>query len=216
MNRLIGILFIVLTFGPIGYSQTTICEKNTSLYFSCYRLLSDQRFSYQYIDGSGGKIGLGTYTRNKKELIFEYDSLVSPIIIQSKDANSLETIQVTCSYILDSFPRLFHPVVYDNRVFFCDSLGQVTIPNYTEGPILIHNYVDSILINPKIDNSNRYQIYTHSAGDQFIPKGTVRLLEKRGKCYRRRIRTYFDKKGIPNPEKETWKYIYFNVNNYSK
>jgi hypothetical protein len=211
MNLLIGILFIVLTFGQVGYSQTTICEKNTTLYFSCYKLLADQKFSYQYIDGSGEKIGIGTYTQNKKELIFEYDSLVSPIINQSKDANSLENIQITCSYILDSFPRLFQPVVYDKKVFFCDSMGKVTIPNYTEGPILIHNYVDSILINPKVSNSNRYHVYIHSAGNQFIAKGTVQILEKKGKFYRRRIQTYFDKKGIPNPEKQSWKYIYFNV-----
>jgi len=212
MSRFIGVLFILLTFGPIVYSQTTICEKNTILYFSCYKLRSDQTFSYQYIDGSGEKIGIGTYTKDKKQLIFEYDSLVSPIINRSKDANSLEKIHITCSYILDSFPRLFHPVVYNKKVFFCDSLGQVIIPNYTDGSILIHNYVDSIFINPKVANSNRYQIYMHSAGDQFIAKGTVQVLEKKGKCYRRRIRTYFDKKGIPNPEKETWKYIYFNVN----
>ncbi|CAA6828800.1 MAG: Unknown protein [uncultured Aureispira sp.] len=216
MNLLLGILLIIVTFGQIGYSQITICEKNTTLYFSCYKLFSDQKFTYQYVDGSGEKIGIGTYTQNKKELIFEYDTLVSPIIIQSKNANLLEHIQITCSYLLDSFPRLFHPVVYNKKVFFCDSLGQVTIPNYTEGPILIHNYVDSILINPKIDHSNQYQIYTHSAGDQFIPKGSVQFLEKRGRCYRRRIQTYFDKKGVPNPEKETWKYIYFNVNDYSK
>jgi len=212
MNILIRILFIILTFDQTGYSQTTICEKNTTLYFSCYKLLADQKFSYQYIDGSGEKIGIGTYTQNKKELIFEYDSLISPIIAKSKDANSLENIHITCSYILDSFPRLFHPVVYNKKVFFCDSLGQVTIPNYTEGSILIHNYVDSILIDPKVSNSNHYQVYIHSAGDQFIQKGTVQVLKKKGKFYRRRIKTYFDKKGIPNPEKEAWKYVYFNVN----
>jgi len=150
MSRFIGVLFILLTFGPIVYSQTTICEKNTILYFSCYKLRSDQTFSYQYIDGSGEKIGIGTYTKDKKQLIFEYDSLVSPIINRSKDANSLEKIHITCSYILDSFPRLFHPVVYNKKVFFCDSLGQVIIPNYTDGSILIHNYVDSIFINPKL------------------------------------------------------------------
>ncbi|MBL4648986.1 MAG: hypothetical protein JKY03_04590, partial [Aureispira sp.] len=133
-----------------------------------------------------------------------------------KDAKSLETIHITCSYILDSFPRLFHPIIYNKKLFICDSLGQVTIPNYTEGAILIHNYVDSILINPKVDNSNHYQVYTHSAGNQFISKGTVHLLEKKGKFYRRRIQAYFDKKGVPNSEKKTWKYIYFNVNNYSK
>lgn len=216
MNQLIGILFIILTFGQVGYSQTTICEKNTILYFSCYKLFSNQKFIYQYIDGAGGKIGIGTYTQNKKELIFEYDTLVSPIIIQSKDSSLSGNIHITCSYILDSFPRLFHPVVYNKKIFFCDSLGQVTIPNYTQGTILIHNYVDSILINPQIDNSNRYQLYTHSIGDQFIAKGTVQTLEKKGRFYRRRIKTYFDKKGIPNPEKETWKYIYFNINHYSK
>jgi hypothetical protein len=216
MNQFIGILFIILTLGQIGYAQTTICEKNTILYFSCYKLFPNQKFIYQYIDGAGGKIGIGTYTQGKKELTFEYDSLVSPIIIPSTDSSLSKNIRITCSYILDSFPRLFHPVVYNNTLFFCDSLGQVTIPNYTEGSILVHNYVDSILINPKLDHSNCYQIYTHSAGDQFIPKGTVQLLEKKGRCYRRRIRTYFDKKGVPNPEKETWKYIHFNVNHYSK
>lgn len=212
MNLLIGILFIVFTFGQVGYSQTTVCQKNTTLYFSCYKLLPNQKFSYQYIDGSGEKIGIGTYTQTKKELVFEYDSLVSPIITKSKKGNSLENIYITCSYILDSFPRLFHPVVYNKKVFFCDSLGQVTIPNYTEGSILIHNYVDSILINPKVSNMNRYQVYIHSAGDKFISKGTVQVLQKKGKFYCRRVRTYFDKKGTPNPEKEAWKYIYFNVN----
>ncbi|MBL4648887.1 MAG: hypothetical protein JKY03_04085, partial [Aureispira sp.] len=80
MNLLIGVLFILLTFGQVGYTQTTICEKNTTLYFSCYKLSSNQKFTYQYIDGSGQKMGIGTYTKNKKELIFEYDTLVSPII----------------------------------------------------------------------------------------------------------------------------------------
>lgn len=216
MNRLIGVLFIILTFGQLGSTQTTICEKNTTLYFSCYKLFSDQKFIYRYIDGAGGKIGIGTYTRDKKELRFEYDSLVSPIIVPSKDKRLGKNIHITCSYVLDSFPRLFHPVVYNNKLFFCDSSGQVSIPNYTEGIILVHNYVDSILINPQKDQANRYQIYTHSAGDQFIPKGSVQVLEKRGRFYRRRIKTYFDKKGVPNPEKETWKYIYFNVKPYSK
>lgn len=212
MKPLLGILFIFFSFGQVVYSQTTICQKNTILYFSCYKLLANQKFSYQYIDGAGEKIGIGTYTQTKKELVFEYDSLVSPIIKSSKEGNSLENIHITCFYILDSFPRLFHPVVYNKKIFFCDSLGQVTIPNYTEGTILVHNYVDSILINPKVTNANRYKIYVHSAGDQFIPKGTVQVLEKKGKFYRRRIETYFDKKGFPNPDKETWKYIYFNVN----
>ncbi|WMX16842.1 hypothetical protein [Aureispira sp. CCB-E] len=211
MNRLISLLFILLSFWQTSYSQTTICEKNTTLYFSCYKLLPNQRFSYQYIDGSGETIGVGTYTVNKKELVFEYDSLASPIITKSQTALAPNTIQITCSYILDSFPRLFHPVVYNKKLFFCDSLGQVRVPNYTEGTILIHNYTDSILINPKIDDANNYHIYTHSAGDKFIAKGTVQILEKKGKLYRRRIQMYFDKKGLPNPEKEVWKYIYFNV-----
>lgn len=210
---MIGTLLILLCFGQTAYSQVTICEKNTTLYFSCYKLLPNQKFIYRYIDGSGENIGIGTYTKTKKELVFEYDSLVSPVINKSLKGSSLKNIQITCSYILDSFPRLFHPVVYNKKIFFCDSLGQVTIPNYTDGEILVHNYVDSIVINPKVSNSNHYHIYTHSAGDKFISKGTNQVLEKRGKFYRRRIRTYFDKKGIPNPEKETWKYIYFNVNN---
>jgi hypothetical protein len=209
MKRLY-ILVLLLTIQYTAFSQTTICEKNTFMYFACYKLNQDSSFSYQYIDGIGEKIGIGTYTQNKKEIILRYDSLSSPIIEKNKIGSSLKSIKIRCSYILDSFPKLFTPVVYNNKLFFCDSLGSAEIRNYDNGPILIHNYVDSIHIHPDIDNCNNYSLFTHSPGSSFIAKGTVQVLEKKGKFYRRKIRSYFDKKGNP-AETEAWRYTYFDM-----
>jgi len=83
MNRLY-ILVLLLTIQSTAFSQTTICEKNTFMYFACYKLNADSSFSYQYIDGIGEQIGIGTYSQNKKEIILKYDSLSSPIIEKNK------------------------------------------------------------------------------------------------------------------------------------
>ncbi|BDS12035.1 hypothetical protein [Aureispira anguillae] len=214
MKSIVGIILGFIFWGQLGVAQVTICEKNTILYFSCYKLNPDSTFSYQYIDGTNERIGIGTYRQNKKEIVFSYDSLVSPIINKTKVGNSLKTITINCAYILDSFPQLYHPVVYRNNLFFCDSSGQVTINNYIDGPILVHNYTDSILLHPQLDDCNNYQLYTHYPDNKFIAKGSVHVLEKKGKSYRRKVSTYFDKKGIPTPKPNIWKYIYFSMHPY--
>lgn len=211
MRIFFSLVFILLMFTQISIAQITICEKNTIMYFSCYKLNPDGTFSYQYIDGTSGLIGLGTYSFGKKEIVFRYDSLVSPIIDKSKEGTEMNRIKINCAYVLDSFPRIFHPVVYENNLFFCDSMGQVVVPNYTGGSILVHNYVDSILLFPKTDDCNYYHIYTHSPGNKFIPKGTVEVLKKKGKYYRKKVPYFFDKKGNPTVASKNWKYIYFNL-----
>lgn len=211
MRQLWFIVGFFLVCYNISLGQTTICEKNSIMYFACYKLNADGTFSYQYIDGNEEQIGIGTYSQTKKELIFTYDSLVSPKIHKTKLGDTLHTINIKCAYILDSFPRLFNPVIYNNTLFFCDSSGSVTIKNYKSGPILIHNYADSIYISPDQDECNHYQIYTHSPDNSFVSKGTVQRLEKKGKYYRRKVASYFDKKGQPIPEGKAWRYIYYNV-----
>lgn len=212
MKIFLGLLLNMVAAVSYTNAQITICEKNTIMYFSCYKLNPDSSFSYQYIDGTAEKTGVGTYSFRKKEIVFQYDSLISPIINKSNINLASKQINIQCADVLDSFPIVFTPVVYNKNVFFCDSSGQVRIPNYTDGPILVHNYVDSIQLFPTTDNCNNYQIYTHPPGNTFIPKGTVQVLQKKGKMYRRKITSFFDKKGIPHPGKSFWKYIYFNVN----
>lgn len=211
INYLLGILAILFT-QQNSWGQMTICEDNTILYFACYKLNADNSFTYQYIDGSSEKIGIGTYEKTKKTITFTYDDLVSPVINKSKRDNKPQQVDIYCSYILDSFPRLFTPVIYDNTLYFCDSSGHVRINNYTSGKILIHNYVDSISVNPQQDDANYYNIYTHSPNAEFVPKGTVQQLERKGKRYREKIPSYFDKKGNPLPEGSAWRYVYFKLN----
>lgn len=209
MKGLISIALILL-INSVGFSQTEICEENSVMYSICYQLYSNRTFTYDYSHCTGSEIGFGTYSKSKKSIVFNFDTLISPQIKGFNGDRNNGTVSISHFHITDGYAKEWTKVMYKEEAYRTDCLGSVTL-NYSGGAITIFQYFDkdSLIINPNSDRADTYFVYWHSPGDTIISKGKEIRMVKVGNKYKLKEKAlkYDDRHDIYYPYQRTTYYI---------
>ena len=186
MKLLLTLVLIIWTSKAV--CQSYLCEVNSVLYSVCYQLKPNGEFTYDYSHCTGSVLGKGTFEMSEKSVSFVFDTITSPKIISSTSHLSKGQVKISYFHLSNGYPFENAPIYYNQIKFQTDTLGVLTL-DYSGGPIKIyqiHFGKDSILIHPDKDGKNNYEIFWHTTGDIFMPKGRKIEMVKRGKKFKSR------------------------------
>jgi hypothetical protein len=126
MRLIVTIYLMILTCVNV-YSQTRFCEENASMYSKCYNLDSNGHFTFHYSNCTGAIIGAGTYTKKKKSIAFQFDSLQSPQIQKTNNNDTSGKVIFYYSHITSGYHMESAEIDYEGQIYRTDSLGKVEI-----------------------------------------------------------------------------------------
>lgn len=197
MIRTLNICLLLFALHSSTISQTSICEEGAFMYSICYHLDSNNSFSYEYSHCTGVDYGLGTYIKKKNSIIFNFDSIYSPLIQKKYDSSLARKVRIQILNIAYKTPIMEVGALYHGKSIEIDTTGFVTI-DYSDSSIVIFNSYskDYFLISPKKDSCNDYRIFWSDSFISFVKAGKIiKMKRNNGKwMYKKEIFLVSEKK----------------------
>ncbi len=168
-------------------SQSYLCKENTPGWSECFFLEPNGSFEYRLYMCHPIEYGIGTFVSKNNKLIFDFDSVINPLIVKSYNDSFLNKVKISINDLKNNSQIT---IKYKSDSFYINNNGELTL-NYNGGDIDIFTS-QKITINPQDERFNEYSI-KYIVSRAFSEKGKQIKFTKTRKKYYKKVPRYLGK-----------------------